>query len=67
MKIEIELPLILKRVGDFSFLKNLVNKRCIDHENDLINDVMEQLFFYQLTMQMKITGRRSISMVHLYK
>ena len=39
----------------------------MDHENDLINDVMEQLFFYQLTMQMKITGRRSISMVHLYK
>ena len=67
MKIEIELPLLLKRVGDFNFLKNLVTQRCIDHENDLINDVMEQLFFYQLTMQMKITGRRSISMVHLYK
>ena len=36
VKIEIELPLILKRVDDFSFLKNLVNKRCIDHHSAVI-------------------------------
>ena len=36
VKIEIELPLILKRVDDCSFLKNLVNKRCIDHHSAVI-------------------------------